>query len=641
MFKNLLLIPSFLLLPLLIFCQKPPFSRGVNLTGWFQANTATQIQFSKFKKKDFEDIKSLGCDVIRLPINLHFMTQGAPDYTLDPIFLEFLDQAVNWAEEVGIHLILDNHTFDPSTDTSPDVRDILIKVWPQMAAHFKDRSELIYYEILNEPHGISDAIWNNIQLEVVRAIRAIDQKHTIVVGPASWNSYNNLDLMPLYDDDNLIYTFHFYDPFLFTHQGASWVEPSMEPVANIPFPYDPLKIPGVPDNLRGTWIEGMFSNYFAEGSVSHVKSLIDIAISFKEERKVPVFCGEFGVFQPNSDEPDRVFWYETVRKYLEDNNISWTVWDYKAGFGIFNENSNELFEHDLNLPLVSALGLNTPPQTPYVEQPEMAGLIIYRDFIESGISESSYIDGSVSFYNKENPANGQFAISWTGGVQYNYLGFDFVPNKDFSFLEANQYAVNFLFKSEGPAKSFDLRFIDTKTNVPNDHPWRMTYRIDNTIVPFDGQWHRLHIPLGNFSDVGAWDNDQWYNSQGIFDWTKIDHFQLVAEHEPLGNTQLHFDDIQITNLNPDQTTASVNLENISLKIFPVPASDQINIRGIETDKKLQVCLMDSSGKKVFAAKTIGNFEIPVSMLPEGTYFLKLVISKRKSATIPVQVFRTR
>jgi len=56
-----------------------PFHRGVNLTGWFQADSPRQIQFTKFTKQDFLDIKSLGCDVIRLPINLHFMTSGAPD----------------------------------------------------------------------------------------------------------------------------------------------------------------------------------------------------------------------------------------------------------------------------------------------------------------------------------------------------------------------------------------------------------------------------------------------------------------------------------------------------------------------------------------------------------------------------------
>lgn len=95
-----------------------PFSRGVNLTNWFQAGSARQIPFTKYNQQDLANIKSLGCDVIRLPINLHAMTEDAPDYTLDPLFLFFLDQVVDWAEELELHLILDNHTFDPSSSTS-------------------------------------------------------------------------------------------------------------------------------------------------------------------------------------------------------------------------------------------------------------------------------------------------------------------------------------------------------------------------------------------------------------------------------------------------------------------------------------------------------------------------------------------
>src|SRR6187399_2474641 len=77
-----------------------PFSKGINLTGWFQVNSARQIQFTRYTKKDFEQIKSLGSNAIRLPINLHAMTSGAADYLLDPLFLEFLDEVVTWSEEL-------------------------------------------------------------------------------------------------------------------------------------------------------------------------------------------------------------------------------------------------------------------------------------------------------------------------------------------------------------------------------------------------------------------------------------------------------------------------------------------------------------------------------------------------------------
>ena len=59
--------------------SETPFKRGVNLTGWLQTSNVRQIQLTKFTKQDFINIKSLGCDVIRLPINLHAMTGGEPE----------------------------------------------------------------------------------------------------------------------------------------------------------------------------------------------------------------------------------------------------------------------------------------------------------------------------------------------------------------------------------------------------------------------------------------------------------------------------------------------------------------------------------------------------------------------------------
>src|SRR5690554_3019824 len=138
------------------FSQDIPFQRGINLTNWFQARSPGAIQFGKYGKKDFENIKSLGCDVIRLPINLHSMTMGAPEYKPDPLFLTFLDSAVAWAEDLELHLIIDNHSFDPAVNTDPAVELILVKVWSHMAQYYKDKYENLYYEVLNEPHGIDD-----------------------------------------------------------------------------------------------------------------------------------------------------------------------------------------------------------------------------------------------------------------------------------------------------------------------------------------------------------------------------------------------------------------------------------------------------------------------------------------------------
>jgi endoglucanase len=522
-----------------------PFSRGVNLSGWLQAGSPGEIAYHRYTKRDFEHIRNLGCDVIRLPINLHFMTGGAPDYVLDREFLAHLDEVVGWAEELELHLVLDNHTFDPATETDPAVRDVLVKVWTQVARHYRDRSEYIYYEVLNEPHGIDDAVWNDIQQDVVDAIRAVDQTHYIVVGPANWNSYANLDEMPVYDDDRLIYTFHFYDPFLFSHQGATWGSPSMAELAGVPFPYRAEDMPALPESLRGTWVEDAYNRYPQEGTVEAVQQALDAAIEFSEQRQVPMLAGEFGVLMGNSPDEDRIGWYRTVREYMEANGMAWTSWDYHGGFGLFETASGGEFEHDLNTDLLEALGLTVPPQTPRVPSPDTAGFDIYLDSANTEAVFYGSNAGSVDTGSTDRPYEGNRAIRWSGAAAYAAIGFDFQPDRDLQYLVDQGYGIELAVRSETPVEELGVRFMDTDTDDPEDRPWRMNFVLDTTRLEWDGNWHRVFVPLAEIEEQGAWEDGEWYGPEGLFDWSAIDRLEVSVGAAGLGSAVVGLDAIRV------------------------------------------------------------------------------------------------
>jgi endoglucanase len=587
----------------LLLTGQIPFTRGVNLTSWFQVSAARQIQFSKYTKKDFERIKLLGCDVIRLPINLHAMTGGEPDYLLDPLFLEFLDEVVNWAEELELHIILDNHTFDPATNTDPAIGSTLVKVWTQMAGHFNGRSPFVYYEVLNEPHGIDDATWGSIQQDVIDAIRSVDTEHYIVVGGAGWNSYNNLDELPVYADNKLIYTFHFYDPFVFTHQGASWTDPSMGSLAGVPFPYRSVDMPSTPNDLKGTWVGSAMDNYATDGTLAKVKSLIDIAVNFKNQRGVPVYCGEFGVYIPNSNNDDRVYWYDEVRRYLEEKNIPWTIWDYQGGFGLFEKGTNELFDYDLNVPLLEALAFSVPPQEVYVRKPNTTGFTIYSDNIGEGIFDASDPGhGTLDFYNVDSPQEGTKSIYWTDVTQYNAIAFEFKPDLDLSLLATHDHVLEFWVKGNTPGVMFDVRFIDTKTG-PTDHPWRKGKTIDNTLATWDGEWHKVTIPLSALEEKGSWDN-AWFPPEGKFDWKAVDRFEIVAEQQALTNIDFWFDDIRVSGeevpYEEPITSVDEGIANSDLKVYPNPMKENMLIQFSVTDSgPVNISLYTPAGQKIW------------------------------------------
>jgi endoglucanase len=102
---------------------------------------ASQIQFSSYTQKDIADIKSLGCDVIRLPIDFYSMNSGSPNYTVDPLLLTYLDQTITMAEEKQMYLILDNQPVDvEAACQNPNLGTSLTKVWTQLATRYKNRS---------------------------------------------------------------------------------------------------------------------------------------------------------------------------------------------------------------------------------------------------------------------------------------------------------------------------------------------------------------------------------------------------------------------------------------------------------------------------------------------------------------------
>jgi endoglucanase len=595
---------GFLLFAVTVYSAEAPFHRGVNLTGWLQTSGPRQIQFTKFTRQDFINIKSLGCDVIRLPINLHAMTGGAPDYTVDPLFFLFLDQIVDWAEELQIHLLLDNHTFDPALNTSDSVGDILVPVWTQMAGHYRDHSRFVYFEVLNEPHGITDKKWNEIQQRVIAAIREVDSTHTIVIGPGGWNGYSNLNLMPVYADTNLIYTFHFYDPFLFTHQGASWADPSLAPLSGVPFPYDAARMPSCPAELIGTWVQGSLANsYRTDGTVVRLRQSLDIASNFKTRRNVPLFCGEFGVYIPNSPAEDRVVWYRAVREMLEEKGIAWTIWDYTGRFGLFEAGTAERFEYDINVPLVQALGLDVPEQKAFVLEPDTAGFDLYRDYIGPNVFESSWAGdgGVIDFYSEDGPVIGRTCIAWSEAPQYTNIGFSFKPIKDLTELVGNGFAIDFWVRGDSPDARFDIRFIDTKTEDAGDHPWRMRMTIDETMASWDGQWNHLQIPLSDFTEHGSWDNG-WFNPQGDFDWAAVDRFEIVSEHHAMKDMHFGFDDLRVVDPQvvavlepPVSAPGSPVLE----QSFPNPFNSSMKIRYRLAERgRVAITVLDALGRTV-------------------------------------------
>ena len=132
--------------------KKLPYSKGLNISEWLEpAAGFNDGNFGNYGKEDFIDIKNLGVEVVRVPTHFDTLSLGKPDYIIPNRLWQVLDNAIDWCEELGMYIIIDFHNdCNGSSKTPPDIEKRLEKIWPQIAERYKDRSDYVIYEVMNE-----------------------------------------------------------------------------------------------------------------------------------------------------------------------------------------------------------------------------------------------------------------------------------------------------------------------------------------------------------------------------------------------------------------------------------------------------------------------------------------------------------
>ncbi|WP_407436863.1 glycoside hydrolase family 5 protein [Treponema sp.] len=544
--KKLFSIFIFLLYAGTVFAANPPrvnktlpFHKGINFTLWLDGNEPHRV--ANFGRQDFEDIRSLGVDCTRLYIRFEEYSSGEPDYIIPDWLWKNIDDAVAWCTELKMYMIIDFHNdCDGDSKTRPDVEKVLTKIWPQIANRYKDSSEYIIYEIMNEPHFRSGNLeadiskWNKIQGKILKLIRTIDTKHTVIVGAESWNSVTALLKLPDYKDDNIIYNFHDYTPMLFSHQGASWT--IFKYLTGVPFPYDKNKMPPFPKDPGAKDLRWYYDNYERDSSESVLCKPLDEAVKFANKRGVALMCNEWGVSMQYADNAERINWYRMKAKWMDDRNIIRMSHDYKDLFGIFNSPSHfETFPQDVNVELIEAMGYKMPqgvkPRSKnWMETSYKSGeYVIYKDGISKNTLCNPWLkcvrkNEFTSFGNKPDD-NGGLYISVPSAEKYNAFIFEFNKSYDFTPFVNKNLCLEFEVKTTQKNFRLDVYFMDNlETSMgKKGFEWRATKSFTSRDGLNDGKWHKVRIPLKDMKDGGAWNDleKKWYNGEGLFNWNRV------------------------------------------------------------------------------------------------------------------------
>ena len=518
-----------------------PFTKGLNLSTWLEPFGVSNANSTYFGKSDFEDIKSLGVEILRIPIHFEEWSSGAPDYVIPEWLWKKIDDAIAWCTELEMYMIIDFHNdCNGKSKTRPDIESVLLKIWPQIANRYKDSGKYVLYEIMNEPHMKSGNIqadlkkWGKIQGNILKVIREIDKTHTVIVGAENWNSLDGLFTLPDYNDDNLIYNFHDYSPFLFTHQGASWTD--IERLKNIPFPYVKEKMPPLPKNPTDSerW---NYENYKWASQEQVLVEPLNRIVDFANTRNVALMCNEYGVYMNHADNEERTNWYRMKAKWMEERGIVRVSWDYKGGFGVFNK-GNGNFPEDLNTVLLEGMGFKIPPmekrkKISWLEQANATGnYAIYKNAFADNIRIGGWVDSGKKKVDlqKIDYVGSDSYIYVPQAKAYNSIHLDFNNVCDFTSLVEQGKKLEFEVRTKQKDLSLNVYFKDKEDKSAGKigKEWRSGIFIRNDRVPADNQWHKISVPLKEFVDYGAWDNDEsrWYNAEKLFRWNKIESLVL-------------------------------------------------------------------------------------------------------------------
>jgi aryl-phospho-beta-D-glucosidase BglC (GH1 family) len=251
---------------------------------------------------------------------------------------EFVTSAIERFQRAGLLVLIDLHNEDRPSELDPAWQGAFVRFWGDFAARLKHFDpELTILEIINEPvfHG-RETEWNAFNARLATAIRERAPEHTIMTSGPNWGGIDGLRKLKLLDDPNVVYSFHCYDPFPFTHQGATWAGPDVKPLRGVPYPSSPEAVaPLLADLVQYPASSKMVENY---GRQTWNKA--KLAARFKEgiqwgaSNKVPLYCGEFGVFRPYAKAEHRANWFRDFGQVLAENQIGWAVWGWDEGFGL-------------------------------------------------------------------------------------------------------------------------------------------------------------------------------------------------------------------------------------------------------------------------------------------------------------------
>jgi hypothetical protein len=320
--------------------------KGVNVSGWFAHGALNKRSFvDKFSENDIQLIKSMGFRYIRLPVDPNVLFIESDPSTLNPVNIQYVDNALDMITAQGLAVVVDMHPKNPFKQrifSDPEYFSKFSNFWKAFAKHLSKRDpKLVFLEVLNEPALESPERWNSLQQELLQAMRSGAPNHTLIASAnmqtaKGWDPIGGVEALRPVNDPNVVYNFHFYQPKIFVSQGARWTWQAVLPyVRNVPYPSSPETVASLVASADNDLVRRQLTLYGKQRwNYQRLEPMLNRAGAWAKLNNVNLTCNEFGVYRVAAPEKDRNIWIKDVRSLLEKNQIGWALWDYEGGFGV-------------------------------------------------------------------------------------------------------------------------------------------------------------------------------------------------------------------------------------------------------------------------------------------------------------------
>lgn len=331
--------------------DKNLLQKGINLGGWLsQFKEYDHEHFRSFiKKADIYSLAEWGFDHIRLPVDYVVLEDDLLPGTYLQSGFDYITTCFEWCQEAGLRVILDLHkapgyAFDTQVENTFERNSAMhqrfINLWKEITEKLSFISQdLLAFELLNEINFISSEAWNGILDKTICEIRSIDANRLILFGGNYYSSVDHLAELEVFNDNELLYKFHFYLPISVTHQKAYW-NPGL-------YKFD--RIVNYPGNAVGLgafldenpeYKQRLEEDINVEFNINYLRKRLQPAVDFSKKNNQLLHCGEFGVIDKASLKT-RQDWTRDIVSLFHEFNIGYAYWSYKEmDFGLVDIDGN-------------------------------------------------------------------------------------------------------------------------------------------------------------------------------------------------------------------------------------------------------------------------------------------------------------